>query len=61
MVRYDLQNEKEDVNVTILSTKGTSHKNDVYMDFQLFIPSVFYIFYQHFLFLEMKIIPLILN
>ena len=41
MVRYDVQNEKENINVTILSIKGTSHKKDLYMDLQLFMPSVF--------------------
>jgi hypothetical protein len=41
MVRYDIKNGKKNVNVTILAIKGTSNKKDVYMDFQLFMPSVF--------------------
>jgi len=41
MVRYDIESKEENVNVTILSIKGTSHKKDLYLDLQLFMPSVF--------------------
>ena len=41
MVRYDVINKNEDINITILSIKGTSHKEDIYMDIELFMPSVF--------------------
>ena len=41
MVQYNLNNTKKNISITIFSIKGTSHKNDIYIDFQLFMPSVF--------------------
>ena len=41
MVHYDVENKQKNINITILSIKGTSHKKDIYMDLQLFMPSVF--------------------
>jgi len=41
MVQYNVKNKKKNINVTILSIKGTSIKEDIYMDLQLFMPSVF--------------------
>ena len=38
MIQYNII--KNNVNVTILSIKGTSYKRDMYLDFQLYIPSV---------------------
>ena len=41
MVQYNLKNSEKNISITIFSIKGTSHRKDLYMDFQLFIPSVF--------------------
>ena len=41
MIQYDIYNTKDNVNITILSIKGTSHKKDIYIDFQLYMPSIF--------------------
>ena len=38
MVQYNVKNSVNEV--TILSIKGTSNKKDVYMDFQLYFPSI---------------------
>ena len=38
MVQYNVKNSMNEV--TILSIKGTSNKKDVYMDFQLYFPSI---------------------
>ena len=38
MVQYNVKNSLNEV--TILSIKGTSNKKDVYMDFQLYFPSI---------------------
>jgi len=40
MIRYDLEIPNND-SVTILSIKGTSYNTDVYLDIQLYTPSVF--------------------
>ena len=39
MIQYNLNSLKD--NVTILSIKGTSYNNDIYLDIQLYTPSVF--------------------
>ena len=39
MIQYNLENQKN--NVTILSIKGTTYNTDVYLDIQLYTPSVF--------------------
>ena len=39
MIQYNVNNS--DFNVTFLSIKGTSNKKDIFIDFQLFVPSVF--------------------
>ena len=41
MVLYNVENKQKNINVSILSIKGTSHKKDIFMDLQLFMPSVF--------------------
>ena len=41
MIQYNVINKKKNINVTILSIKGTTIKEDLYMDLQLFMPSVF--------------------
>ena len=38
MIQYNVKNSKDEV--TILSIKGTSNKKDIYLDFQLYFPSV---------------------
>ena len=38
MIQYNVKNSKEEV--TILAIKGTSNKKDVYIDFQLYFPSI---------------------
>lgn len=38
MIQYNVKNSMNEV--TILSIKGTSNKKDVYMDFQLYFPSI---------------------
>ena len=38
MVQYNVKNSQNEV--TILSIKGTSNKKDIYMDFQLYFPSI---------------------
>ena len=39
MVQYNVKNKYN--NVTILSIKGTSKVKDVYLDCQLYLPSIF--------------------
>ena len=41
MIQYNVKNSEKNISITILSIKGTSHKKDLYMDIQLFMPSVF--------------------
>ena len=41
MIQYNLESPKNNNNVTILSIKGTSYNTDVYLDIQLYTPSVF--------------------
>ena len=38
MIQYDVKTPKDEL--TILSIKGTSHKRDIYLDFQLYFPSI---------------------
>ena len=38
MIQYNVQNKRN--NVTILSIKGTSYKRDIYLDAQLYFPSI---------------------
>ena len=38
MIQYNVKNSQNEV--TILSIKGTSNKKDIYMDFQLYFPSI---------------------
>ena len=38
MIQYNVKNSKDEV--TILSIKGTSNKKDIYLDFQLYFPSI---------------------
>ena len=41
MVQYNIRKQSEKVNeVTILAIKGTSNKKDVFIDFQLYFPSI---------------------
>jgi len=41
MIQYNVFLKKHDFNVTILSIKGTTNKKDIYLDLQLYLPSVF--------------------
>ena len=41
MIQYNAFLKKHDFNVTILSIKGTTNKKDIYLDLQLYLPSVF--------------------
>ena len=41
MIQYNVTNKKAQKNMTILSIKGTSHKKDIFLDLQLYIPSLF--------------------
>ena len=38
MIQYNVRNNRN--NVTILSIKGTSYKRDIYLDAQLYLPSI---------------------
>ena len=38
MIQYNIRNNRN--NVTILSIKGTSYKRDIYLDAQLYLPSI---------------------
>ena len=40
MVQYFIKNKNNNNNVTILSIKGTSYKRDIYLDAQLYFPSL---------------------
>jgi len=41
MIQYDVTNKKKNFNLTILSIKGTTLTKDIYLDLQLYMPSVF--------------------
>jgi len=40
MVQYNVKNNESKNELTILSIKGTSNKKDMYLDFQLYFPSI---------------------
>ena len=53
MIQYNLESPSD--NVTILSIKGTSYNNDIYLDIQLYTPSVFLNFLLEFsIFMKLK-------
>ena len=53
MIQYNLESPSN--NVTILSIKGTSYKKDIYLDIQLYTPSVFLNFLLNFsIFMKLK-------
>ena len=41
MIQYDVINKNKNFNLTILSIKGTTLKKDIFLDLQLYMPSVF--------------------